>query len=332
MAISKPSLALTIGDLNGVGAEIILKALSDPQIRNKAHYVLITPQAPLEWWMQTLNLHLDWEPLTHPHRYTGSKIGVYFSEDSESWKPQPGEIQQESGRIALQSIELATAFCLEGWVDAMVTAPIHKSSLHLAGSAYPGHTELIAHLSGTPEQEVMMLLASEDIRVGLASIHVPLSKVAKVIDSENLFQKIKLLRSFLTRREGIAEPRIDLLGLNPHAGDQGVIGHEEETIILPVIQHCKAEGWMAQGPFAADGYFGMKKWKDADAVLAMYHDQGLIPFKMLAIETGVNVTIGYPFVRTSPDHGTAMDIAGKNLADSSSLKHAILLAIRYSSH
>jgi len=331
MAIPKPTIALTIGDLNGIGPEIILKALSDPEIRSKAHYVLITPLEPLEWWMQTLSIPLAYQPITQAIRYTGADLGVYFSGESAHWKPEPGEIREDSGRIALKSIELATRLCMDGWVDAMVTAPIHKSSIHLAGSAFPGHTELIAHLSGTPQEDVMMLLASEDLRVGLATIHVPLREVATQIHADQLLQKIKLLRSFLMQREGLSKPRLDVLGLNPHAGDQGVIGYEEETIIRPVLQHSSAQGWIVEGPFPADGYFGMKKWKETDAVLAMYHDQGLIPFKMLAFDSGVNVTIGYPFVRTSPDHGTAMDIAGKNLADSGSLKHAILLAIRYSS-
>jgi 4-hydroxythreonine-4-phosphate dehydrogenase len=331
MEFSKPTIALTIGDLNGIGPEIILKALSDPEIWNKAHYVLVCPQAPFEWWMQTLSIKMPLEILDTPCRYAGPSLGVFFPEETMAWTPRLGEIQHDSGCIALKSIEVATRFCLDGWVDAVVTSPIHKSSLHLAGSLYPGHTELMAHLSGTSQQKVMMLLASDKLRVGLVSIHVPLKEVAHLIRGEEVLEKIDLLRSFLLQREGIDQPRIDLLGLNPHAGDQGIMGNEEMDILAPIIEHCETKGWIVRGPFPADGYFGMKKWRDADAVLAMYHDQGLIPFKMLAFETGVNVTIGYPFIRTSPDHGTAMDIAGKNLADSGSLKHAILLAIRYSS-
>ncbi len=214
----------------------------------------------------------------------------------------------------------------------VITAPINKESIHLAGSKYAGHTEMLASLCRVPSDEVMMILTSDRLTVGLATVHIPLKQVAEHISEELLDVKIGLIHSALVNLYKISDPRIAILGLNPHASDGGVIGNEENDIITPVIQKHLELGMQLHGPYPADAYFGSGKWQHSDAVIAMYHDQGLIPFKMLAFETGVNVTLGLPIIRTSPDHGTAFDIAGKNYANPRSFIEAIHLAKRLSYH
>ncbi|MDX1439648.1 MAG: 4-hydroxythreonine-4-phosphate dehydrogenase PdxA, partial [Rubricoccaceae bacterium] len=235
-----------------------------------------------------------------------------------------GDITAAAGLAAMKSVETACDLCLKGDADAMVTAPISKEAIHLAGYDFPGHTEFLAEK--TKAVGFVMMLVSGDLRVALQTIHMPISQVASQITQERVLVNLRMISDALETDLGIAKPRIAVLGLNPHAGEGGVIGSEEREIIQPAIERARQDGIHAEGPFPADSFFGRRTDKTFDAVLAMYHDQGLAPFKALAMGAGVNVTCGLPIVRTSPDHGTAFGIAGKGIASHSSMVEAIKLA------
>ena len=236
-----------------------------------------------------------------------------------------GQITETAGRIAMAGVAQATDMCLEHTVDAMVTAPISKEAIARAGFNVPGHTEFIAARSNTTEFTMMMV--AEKLRVGLVTAHVPLAQVPQAITRTAIEGKIRIIGDSLTSDFGVSRPRIAVLGLNPHAGDGGVIGTEERDIIVPAIKEARSGGRMVYGPFPADGFFASRKYELYDAVLAMYHDQGLGPFKVLSFNSGINFTAGLPIVRTSPDHGTAFDIAGTNQASPDSMRNAIYAAI-----
>jgi 4-hydroxythreonine-4-phosphate dehydrogenase len=237
----------------------------------------------------------------------------------------PGEVTRSAGQASLQAITLAVNLARSSIVDAIVTGPISKQALHKAGSRFPGHTELLQHL--TSSRHVAMMLVSPTMRVGLATIHIPLSKVPKILSRTLLRDRIRIIYNALITDWRIRRPKLAVLGLNPHAGENGEIGSEEAKIISPVIKALRVEGMNIEGPFPADAFFGTYKRGSFDAVVAMYHDQGLIPLKMSSFEKGVNVTVGLPTVRTSPDHGTAFDIAGRGIASASSMTMAIKLAV-----
>jgi 4-hydroxythreonine-4-phosphate dehydrogenase len=213
---------------------------------------------------------------------------------------------------------------MNGAADAMVTAPISKEAIHLAGFSAPGHTEYIAGLTGTPSYTMMMV--SDNLRIGLVTTHMPVKEVPGSVTIEAILDKIQVLSASLKSDFGVARPRIAVLGLNPHAGEAGVLGREENETIVPAIEKANADGFLVSGPHAADGFFGTRSYLSSDAVLAMYHDQGLVPFKTLTFNTGVNYTAGLPIIRTSPDHGTAFDIAGKGKALPDSLRTALYIA------
>jgi 4-hydroxythreonine-4-phosphate dehydrogenase len=243
---------------------------------------------------------------------------------NENIEAKPGEINNEAGLASYMALEKVNQDLKEGLLDAVVTAPINKKNIQSPDFDFAGHTEYFTHHFG--EKESLMLLVSEDFRVGVVTGHIPLSAVSIQISKEKIMQKIKILESSLKKDFGILRPRIAVLGLNPHAGEEGLLGNEEIEIISPAIEDSKKKGILAFGPYPSDGFFGMMQFKKFDAVLAMYHDQGLIPFKTLAFETGINYTAGLKIIRTSPDHGTAYNIAGKNLANESSFREAIFLA------
>lgn len=327
----KPVVAITIGDVNGIGPEILIKSLTSIQ-HDSVDLLIIGDYECLEWWNQRLGAPLTFVKVSNLHETVGPSIRVWSTVDHSGYLPEPALISKSAGSIALHAIRDAVSLCLDGTASALVTAPINKESIHLAGSAHPGHTEFLAELSGIPTDQVMMILAGEQMNVGLVTIHEPLSSVVSLVTTERILWHLNILHRSLVHQFGIQNPIIDVMGLNPHAGDGGVIGNEEQIIIEPAITKARAIGIDARGPYPADAYFGMNKYKRTDAVLAMYHDQGLIPFKMLEFETGVNMTLGLPFVRTSPDHGTAFDIADKSIANPSSFIHALNLAIRLTSH
>jgi 4-hydroxythreonine-4-phosphate dehydrogenase len=237
----------------------------------------------------------------------------------------PGTPSGANASYAIRSLEAAAQDLGSGKVDVLVTAPIDKHSMDIAGFGFPGHTEYLAHMAGGDE-EVLMLLVSENLRVGTVTGHIALKGVAEAITTERILGKARLMHQSLMRDFGITAPRIALLGLNPHAGDGGTIGSEDKDRIAPAVRKLNDEGIIAMGPFPADGFFGSGGYAHFDAVLAMYHDQGLAPFKALGFGHGVNYTAGLPIVRTSPDHGTGLDIAGQGIADEGSFRHAVWLA------
>jgi 4-hydroxythreonine-4-phosphate dehydrogenase len=258
---------------------------------------------------------------------------LYILDISHKAKVQFGKISADAGDLAMKSIRLASELCMNQHADAIVTAPIHKEAISKAGYPFEGHTDFLAHLTKCHPQ---MLLADErtKLRVALATIHIPISSVAKKIISDGLESPITRLVKSLQTDFRITHPRLAVLGLNPHASDGGVIGSEEVQLLQPELNRIKIKyrnQFSVDGLFASDGFFGAKSYRDFDAVLAMYHDQGLIAFKILAFETGVNVTLGLPIVRTSPDHGTAFDIAGKGIANKQSFISATELAIKIAS-
>ncbi|MDQ7053027.1 MAG: 4-hydroxythreonine-4-phosphate dehydrogenase PdxA [candidate division KSB1 bacterium] len=321
-------IAITIGDINGIGPEVILRALQHPQPERR-QVVVVDPPGALKWWAERLGfVWPDWPALTYDANLDALASPVVVLVDAEFSQPQldVGRPTSDSGQVAAHAIETAVRLALNGRVHAVVTAPIAKSALKLAGLDYPGHTEFLAHLCGVPHP-VMLLLAGT-VRVAVATRHIPLRQVPDALSVEHLLQTLQVLNEDLRQRFGMAQPRIAVTGLNPHAGEQGTFGREEIQIIAPAIEAARRQHIEAVGPFPADALFARLLPKQRfDAVLAMYHDQGLIPLKMLARGAGVNYTCGLPIIRTSPDHGTAFDIAGKNQADESSMMEAIDLAM-----
>ncbi len=306
-------VALTTGDPNGIGPEVVLKALQSADVRARASYAVVGSLTAMREWADRLGL-VD----------ALSGVEIVDSDSESTADIATGTTTAAAGRLAMASVAQACDLCLSGKADAMVTAPISKEAIHLAGYDFPGHTEFLAKRTGA--DNFVMLLASGALRIALLTIHEPLARVAGLVTSTRLLSTLKTLSDGLRGDFGIDKPRIAVLGLNPHAGDGGVIGREEIEIIEPTLVAAQADGLDLAGPFAADGFFGRRADRDFDAVLAMYHDQGLAPFKALAMGAGVNVTLGLPIVRTSPDHGTAFGIAGQGIASADSIIEAILLA------
>ncbi len=322
-------IVLSIGDLNGIGPEVLLKTVAEQGEDFK--FIISGPFEAIEWWNQCLGLQL---PLYKMYDVSDTReigIGIWSSGDQTTFLPEPGTICKEAGAIAMQAIQDAVKLCTDGVARGLVTAPINKESFALAGAQHPGHTEFLAELTGTPVSDVMMMLTDESLRIALVTIHVPLSVVPSLITKERVFESIVKLHRHMVTLYKIGNPRIHVLGLNPHAGDNGVLGDTEVNIITPAIKNALLLGIDVIGPFSADAYFGTRYWERSDVVLAMYHDQGLIPIKMLSFDKGINITLGLPFLRASPDHGTAFDIAGKNIASPSSFMHAVSLVNRLTS-
>jgi len=249
---------------------------------------------------------------------------------NEDVKIEPGVTNKEVGKYAFISIERAVNDLLTGDIDALVTAPINKDTIQSEDFNFPGHTEYLQMRASSPDS--LMFLVSDTLRVGVVTGHIPVAKIAESITTEKILSKLRLMDASLRHDFWLRKPKIAVLGLNPHAGDNGLIGSEEETIIKPAIDEARANDILAMGPYAADGFFANGTYLQFDAVLAMYHDQGLIPFKQVAFEQGVNFTAGLSFVRTSPDHGTAFDIAGKNQASEVSFREALFTAIHIVKH
>lgn len=323
----RPRLAISLGDPNGIGPEVTLKALRDARLLKYVEPVLVGSAHVLKIHAKRLDardvrFHIVREiPDEIPE---GSLTVLDIAKGEKPWV-HFGEIKEEAGRLAMQAVEVATDLCKAGQVDGMVTAPISKEAIALAGYTSPGHTEFIAGRCDT--QAYTMMMVSGTFRVGLVTTHIPIAEIPQRVTSDAIREKLRILDESLRRDFGIGRPRIAVLGLNPHAGDGGVMGREEIEVIAPSIQAACDAGHLVFGPFAADGFFAMGGHRTYDAVLAMYHDQGLIPFKFAAFDTGVNFTAGLPLVRTSPDHGTAFDIAGQGKAAEASMRSALYAAI-----
>ncbi len=310
-------LAITMGDPAGIGPEIIAKFFAAGV---SAPAIVIGDAGCLERAIKSLLLPLKVQTIQTPTeaRYTPDVLNVLVKSNLPADLPL-GRVDARAGQAAYDYITSAIDLALEGQIAGMVTAPIHKEALKAAGIPYPGHTEILADRSGT--SDFAMMLANDELRVILVTIHVALKSVPDLITKARVLKTITLAHA-ACRAYGIIEPRIAVAGLNPHAGEGGLFGHEEETAIIPAINEAVTKGMKVSGPFAGDTIFMRARHGEFDIVVAQYHDQGLIPVKYMGIEQGVNVTIGLPFIRTSVDHGTAFDIAGQGIADASSLAYA----------
>lgn len=325
MTNKKLKIGITVGDINGIGLEVILKTLADKRILDWCIPVLYGSTKVASYHkniikVKDLTLH-NTNDIQELNESAVNVINCWI----ENVKITLGKCTEEGGKYATFSLEQATADLIAGHLDALVTAPINKKAMQLSGFEYPGHTEYLTYKSQAKEN--LMLMVNEDLRIGLVTNHLPVSQVASTITTELVLKKIELMNNSLKMDFGIDKPAIAVLGLNPHAGDGGVLGSEEIDIILPAIEAAKKKGILAIGPYAADGLFGSGNFANFDGILAMYHDQGLVPFKALSFGSGVNFTAGLPIIRTSPDHGTGFDIAGKNTADFSSFRQALYLAL-----
>jgi len=321
-----PRIGLTLGDPAGVGPELVLRALADPAMRAQARLTVYGSASLLRRVAETA--HLSWpselQVVSSDAQPSDCTPVLYDFAFPDAASLKPGCVHAACGAMAARWIEAATHDAQAGRIDALVTAPINKEALSMAGVPYPGHTEMLAALTGA--HQTAMLFWSPDLMVSLATIHVPLSAVPQALTIQGLIETIRLTAAACARFNPADRRPIAVLALNPHAGEHGLFGSEEKTIIVPAIAAAQAEGLAVTGPLVPDVAFGADMRKRHAAYVAMYHDQGLIPFKMLAFESGVNVTLGLPIIRTSPDHGTAFDIAWKGVADASSLYSAIRCA------
>ena len=320
-------VGITHGDVNGVGYEILLKTFSDARLLELFHPIVYGSSKSASYHRKALNSEA-------PNFHIISKV-----EDSqegkvdlvncvkEEIKIELGSASPEAGESAYTALDVASRDLANGKIDLLVTLPINKDSIQNDQFKFPGHTEFLEERFATNGEKALMIMATESMRVALVTAHVPLSEVSSKLSKELIMEKLKTLDHSLKRDFRIENPRIAVLGLNPHAGENGLLGKEESEIIAPAVKEAQDQWILCAGPFAADGFFGSGRFKEFDAILAMYHDQGLIPFKTLAMDSGVNFTAGLPVVRTSPDHGTAYDIAGKNQASDESFRQAIYMGI-----
>ena len=326
----KVKIGISIGDVNGIGLEIIIKALADTHIYNYCTPIVYGHTKVASFYRRTTGINeLNFNVISHPSNAQPKRANMINCWE-EDVKIEPGVLNKEVGKFSFLSLERATADLQSGEIAALVTAPIHKDNIQNEHFDFPGHTEYLQAKDGATES--LMFLVSETLRVGVVTGHIPVSKVAESITVDKIVAKLKLMNNSLRNDFWIRKPKIAVLGLNPHASDNGLIGNEEQSIISPAIEEARNQGMLAFGPYAADGFFANGTYLKFDAVLAMYHDQGLIPFKQIAFESGVNFTAGLKFVRTSPDHGTAFDIAGKNQASEVSFREALFTAIHIVKH
>ncbi|HQC07207.1 MAG TPA: 4-hydroxythreonine-4-phosphate dehydrogenase PdxA [Kaistella chaponensis] len=320
----KVRVGISIGDFNGIGPEIIMKALKDKTITDFFTPIIFGSGKLFTYQKNIFKLNHNFNYITETSQAQSDKINMV-----NLWKDNVnvdlGKPTEESTKMAIDSLEAATMALINGEIDVLVTAPINKEEMMKNGFAHAGHTGYLEEKFG---KKGLMFLVTDDLKVAVSTHHIPIVQVAENISKEKIKKQIKILNQCLIEDFQIERPKIAVLGLNPHAGDGGAIGNEEIEIIEPAIRELFENGILAFGPFPADSFFQPNKYKNYDAVLAMYHDQGLAPFKTLAYEEGVNFTAGLPFIRTSPDHGVAYDIAGKNIADEQSFSEAIFMAIK----
>jgi 4-hydroxythreonine-4-phosphate dehydrogenase len=316
-------VGISIGDLNGIGSEVILKTFEDIRMLELCTPVIFANVKIVSFLKRELNLELHIHGIDKLEQLVVGKINV-LNVWREGFDLEFGKNDAVVGGYAIQSFVAATKALKEGLVDVLVTAPINKYNIQSEEFKFPGHTDF---LDKELEGDALMLMVHDDLRVGLLTDHVPVNEVAKHLNEKLIFSKIKTIIQTLKQDFEIEKPKIAVLGLNPHSGDNGVIGQEEEKIIKPALKKLFEAGNMVFGPFPADGFFGSAQYEKYDAVIATYHDQGLIPFKTLSFGNGVNYTAGLNKIRTSPDHGTAYEIAGKGEANNESFKEAVYLAI-----
>ena len=324
-SMMKIKVGITIGDLNGIGPELLIKAISDPRITDICTPVIYASAKVLSYHKNIAGIDkLLYNTISGAGRISDGKINLMTCW-TENVSINLGNITAEGGKYARISLDSALYDLKEGKIDALVTSPINKEAMSLAGFGYKGHTDYLAASTNSPEAKMFMI--NDDLRVALQTHHVPVSEIAGSVNKKNILESIEFLNQSLIRDFDKEKPLIAVMGLNPHAGDGGVIGREEMDIIIPAIDEAKSKGIFVNGPFPSDSFWGTMEFKKYDIVLSMYHDQALIPFKLLAFSDGVNYTAGLPFVRTSPDHGTAFDIVGKNIGNPQSFLNAIFSAV-----
>ncbi len=320
----KIRVGISIGDFNGIGPEIIMKSLKDKSITDFFTPVIFGSGKLFTYQKNIFKLNLNFNYINEASEAQSGKINmVNLRKDNVS--VELGTPTESSAKMAIESLEAATNALMNNEVDVLVTAPINKDEMLKYGFKHAGHT---GYLEEKFERKGLMFMISEDLKVAVSTHHIPVSEVAQNISKEKIKKQLKMLNQTLIEDFCIEKPKIAVLGLNPHAGDGGAIGKEEIEIIQPAINESFNQGILAFGPFPADSFFQPEKYRAYDAILAMYHDQGLTPFKTIAYDEGVNYTAGLPFIRTSPDHGVAYDIAGKNIADELSFSEAIFSAIK----
>jgi len=320
----KVIVGITQGDVNGIGLEVVLKTLMDPGINEICTPILFSSQKTVSYYRKVLGLEeFNFSPIKDFSQINTKKVNVFVCYDEEV-NIEMGKSTEVGGKYAFLSLEKATEALVNKNINALVTAPINKSNIQNENFKFVGHTEYLgSKLGGDP---LMLMCSDNGLRVAVVTGHIPVRDIASKITIESVSKKISQLHESLIKDFGVRKPKIAVLGLNPHAGDNGTIGSEDNEIIIPAIRKTNISG-MVNGPYSADGFFGNGTYKQYDGVLAMYHDQGLIPFKTLAFNEGVNFTAGLSAVRTSPDHGTAYEIAGKNIANDQSFKKALYAAI-----
>lgn len=318
-------VGITVGDINGIGPETIVKVFNDNRMASDLTPILYGSSHLFSQVKQELNLsHFNFHGIKSVGEARNKKVNV-LNILGNNVEPEYGKATAKAGESAWLSLKTAVADLASNKIDVLVTSPINKDTIQSKEFNFPGHTEYLASMSNV--DDFLMLLVANTLRVGVVTGHVPLKDVSSNLSVDGIVSKLELLKESLERDFGLRMPRIAVLGLNPHAGDNGLLGDEEQKIILPAIREAQDKGIQAFGPYGADGFFGSPTFKQFDGVLAMYHDQGLAPFKAMAFDTGVNFTAGLPIVRTSPDHGTGYDIAGKGLASPDSLRNAIYTAV-----
>lgn len=324
--MNKIVVGITQGDSNGIGYEVIIKALSDPRILEQFTPVIYGSSKIFSFYRKTIPEieQMDTNAINNAREAHPKRVNIVNCLPDSAFA-EPGQATPESAKAAISALERAVDDLKRGEIDVLVTGPINKKAMSGQGFGFPGHTEYIQNAFGV--KDVTMLMVSSRIKVGVVTGHIPLKDVAANITEEKILSKIRLINESLQKDFCIDNPRIAVLSLNPHSGDGGLLGDEEEKIIIPAVRKAVDEGIQTFGPFSPDGFFGLSHYEKFDATLAMYHDQGLAPFKALSFEDGVNFTAGLPVVRTSPDHGTAFEMAGRDEADPLSMRAAIFTAI-----
>ncbi len=326
MLNGKPIVGITQGDGNGIGYEVIIKALSDPRILESFTPVIYGSSKIFGFYKKSLHEieQLDTNVIASAKDAHPKRINIVNCLP-ENVYVEPGQSTPESAKSAMKALECAVEDIKQGLIDVLVTAPINKRAMTAEGFGYTGHTEYLENAFGV--KDVAMFMVSDSLKVGVVTGHIPVKDISASITQEKIISKLRLMSDSLKRDFAVNSPRIAVLSLNPHSGDGGLLGNEEVTVISPAVKAAREQGIEAYGPFSPDGFFGLGHYANYDATLAMYHDQGLAPFKSIAFEEGVNYTAGLPIVRTSPDHGTSYDIAGRDLADPRSMRSAIFTAI-----
>ncbi len=320
--MKKLKIGISIGDFNGIGLEVIIKTFADSRMLDFCTPIIYGSFKLLSNYRKSLTISdFSFNKVQSVEEINPNKVNIINCWDNDV-EITFGASTEEAGKHALTSLEFVANDLLNNKIEALVTAPINKNNIQSNEFNFAGHTE---YLTEKFEGESLMFMVSENLKIGVATNHIPINKVASTLTANTIFSKLKILNKSLIQDFMITNPRIAVLGLNPHAGDNGLLGTEEEQLIIPAINNAKSVGVNAFGPYAADGFFGSGNYKKFDAILAMYHDQGLIPFKSLSFGEGINYTAGLNVIRTSPDHGVAYDIAGKNKASVGSFRSAIYL-------